>query len=218
MRRTIVNVALLLASCIGLQCEARDLRFIYIQHEPNTPSSRLFKIIDRLRMTSLETGDALIIYLSTGTNTDSFGNNLYGIVSLTNLADFTYDDLGSDEAYDKLYDALVNVTYHNVEPRADVRNVLTLFEHYNIINEDGSKTFDSVYFDCYVGSRCWTLHYNETVLAHIYAALDVPSLPRGYFDFNVYYPNEDHVTYQEDHLFGDKNLQNINDEVLVMKY
>lgn len=218
MKRSIVKAAFLLASCIGLQCEARDLRFIYIQHEPNTPSNRLFKIIDRHHKAAEETGDALIIYLSTGTNTDFFGNNPYGIVSLTNLVDFTYDDLCSEAAYDKLYNALVNVTYHNVMPRADVRNVLTLFEHYNIINEDGSKTFDSVYFDCYVGSRCWTLHYNETVLAHIYAALDVPNLPRGYFDFNVYYPKDDDVTYQDEKPFGDKNLQNINNDVLVMKY
>lgn len=217
MKRYIAIVALIIG-CIGLQCQARHLRFIYIQHEPNTPSSKLFKIIDRHYKNVEETGDALIIYLSTGRSSDGFGRNNYGLVSISNLTDYTYSNLDSRESYDILYDALVNTNYHNVEPRADVRNVLTLFDYYNIFNADGSKAFDNVSFDCYVGSRCWTLHYNETVLAHIYAALDVPAMPRGYFDFNVYYPEDDHVTYKEENLFGNKNLQNINNEVLLMKY
>lgn len=193
--------------------QTKNYQFVYIDHEVNTPVNQLCKKLKDLYDDAYETGDVLIIYLST--SLPSEGNCM---LSLTNLKDVTEKNLDTEEAFDKIIGALQNSNYHSVNPKADVYNILKLFETYNYQDDNGKLSYKNVKLSFYVGSRFWTLGYEYSVLSYLYALLDVANMPQGTFSYNIMASLADKPKYEEGKPFGELNLQGINEKVTITLY
>lgn len=193
--------------------QAKNYQFIYIDHEVNTPVNQLCAKLKELYEFADETGDALIIYLSTGLPSEE-----YRMLSLKNLKDVTGKDLDTEEAFNNIIGALQNANYHAVNPKADVNNIINLFDTYNYQDEKGALTYKTVKLNFYVGSRFWTYGYDYSVLSYLYSLLDVVNMPKGIFSFNVMISHSDKPKYPEEKPFGDANLQGINKNVNITLY
>ena len=181
--------------------QTKNYQFVYIDHEVNTPVNKLCQKLKELYDDAYETGDVLIIYLSTGLPSEG-----YCMQSLTNIKDVTEKKLDTEEAFDKIIGALQNSNYHSVNPKADVNNILNLFETYNYLDNNGKLSYKNVKLSFYVGSRFWTLGYEYSVLSYLYALLGVADMPLGVFSYNVMASLADKPKYEEGKPFGELNL------------
>lgn len=191
----------------------KNLHFVYVDHEVNTPVNQLCRQLKSLRDDALETGDVLIVYMSTGLRETN-----YGLQSYTNIADINSMERDTEEAFNNIIAAMQNANSHNVEPRQDVMNILKIFSDYNFQNEDSSLKYANVIFDFYVGSRFWKLGNNERVISHLYADLDIQSFSKNRCSFNVYQARGDKVASSNTNLFGRNNIQDINNKVKLLEY
>lgn len=193
--------------------QSNNYQFVYIDHEVNTPVNKLCEKLKELYDDAYEMGDVLIIYLSTGLPDEG-----YCMMSLTNVKDVTERNLDKEEAFDKIIGALQNSNYHSVNPKADVSNILKLFETYNYQDDNGKLSYKNVKLSFYVGSRFWTLGYEYSVLSYLYALLGVADMPLGTFTYNVMASLADRPKYEEGKPFGELNLQGINEKVSITLY
>ena len=193
--------------------QTNNYQFVYIDHEVNTPVNKVCQKLKDLYDDAIETGDVLIIYLSTGLPAEG-----YCMQSITNLKDVTDSNLDTEEAFDKIIGALQNSNYHSVNPKADVNNILKLFENYNYLDNNGKLAYKNVKLSFYVGSRFWTLGYEYSVLSYLYALLDVSEMPLGAFSYNVMASLTDKPKFEENKPFGELNLQGINEKVKITLY
>lgn len=217
--KSLTIILLLLLSWAGLPCKAieekstQNYHFVYIDHEAKTPTTQLCKKLKELYDDACETGDVLIIYLSTGMPSEG-----YCMLSLTNLTDISGKEQDTEEAFDKIIGALQSADYHAVSPKADVQNILKLFDDYKYQGEKGELYYKKVELTFYVGSRFWALGYNYSVLSYLYALLDVPNMPKENFDFSIMGSNKDKPDYADGIPFGDLNLQGINKNINIKLY
>ena len=195
------------------QTATKNYHFVYIDHEVNTPTNQLCNKLKDLHEDALETEDVRIIYLAPGLPSEG-----YCMLSLTNLQDGTDKKQDTEEAFNNIIAALQNAKYHSVSPKADVQNIIDLFDTYPYQQEDKNLTYKNVKLSFYVGSRFWTLGYNYSVLSYLYALLDVDSMPKGKYSFNVMVSRTDKPTYEEGMPFGNLNLQGINKKTSISIY
>ena len=171
------------------QTATKNYHFVYIDHEVNTPTNQLCNKLKDLHE------DAL-----------------------TNLQDATDKKQDTEEAFNNIIAALQNAKYHSVNPKADVQNIINLFDTYPYQQEDKNLTYKNVKLSFYVGSRFWTLGYNYSVLSYLYALLDVDNMPKGKYSFNVMVSRTDKPTYEAGMPFGNLNLQGINKKTSISIY
>lgn len=157
----------------------------------------------------MDVDDALILYLSDGRTS---------LTSFTNLKDEYGKNRDNRNAFDEIIAALEDANSHDVIAATDISNILQLFEEYNFINSDGSFVYNSVTFDFYVGTNFWSLGNNEKVIAHLFEAFSMKSLPKDKFTINIFKPRTDHPKYPEGKPFGDNNIEGINQVVRIMDY
>lgn len=193
--------------------QAKNYQFVYIDHEINTPVNQLCAKLKELYEFAEETGDVLIIYLSTGNPSEE-----HRILSLKNIKDVSGKDLDKEKAFNNIIGALQNSNYHAVNPKADVNNIINLFDTYRYQDEKGAITYKSVKLNFYVGSRFWQHGYNYLVLSYLYSLLDVENMPKGVFSYNIMISRSDKPVYPEGKPFGDTNLQGINEKTNITLY
>lgn len=186
-----------------------NLHFVYIDHEPSTPVNKLCERIRTLRDDAIEVDDALILYLSDGKQS---------LISFTNLKDNYGKDRDSNDAFVGIIAALQDANSHDVTASEDRKNILTLFDEYNFVNEMGHFKFSSVTMDFYVGSGFWSLGNNEKVISHLFVDFDVASQPKDKFVFNVFRPKGEVLDYPEGQPFGDNNIDGINNKLSIYEY
>lgn len=216
MKNKIRILTLLLLTCItgcmdvwAEDVSSMNLHFVYIAHESTTPVNQLCERIRTLQNDAVEIDDALIVYLSDGLNSP---------MSFANMRDYTGRGRDTQQAFDSVIGALQDANSHDVVARHDIANILNLFSEYNFLNENREVIYNSVTFDFYVGPSFWGLNNNEAVIAHLYAAFDVQSLPKSKFTLNVYVPRADELKYPEGQPFGPNNIDGINNKVKILKY
>lgn len=207
----ILAIVLFMAPCMEVSAQTyqdRNLRVLFIDHEPSTPSSQIIAYIRKMRTQALENDNALIIYMP---------NDQNPFVSLVNIKD-PKGERDTQEAFNHICEAL-NLPSHNKDPWHDRQALLNLvLEEFPIVNAQRELTFSSVRMEFYLTSEFWTLSYNESILAPVYFALNVPELLKKEFNFDVYYNPEDRPSFPEDMPFGKKNLGNINKNLPIFEY
>lgn len=218
MKSSLLSIVLLLVGMVlPIQIinaqQAKNYQFVYIDHEINTPVNQLCKRLKELYDFAEQTDDVLIIYLSTGLPSD--GNCM---LSLKNLKDVTEKNLDSEEAFNNIIGALQNANYHSVIPKADIDNIINLFDTYSYQDESGALKYKSVKLNFYVGSRFWEQGYEYSVLSYLYSILGVEDMPSGTFSYNIMISHSDKPQYVEGKPFGDINLQGINEKVNITLY
>ena len=124
-------------------------RFVYIDHEPDTPVGLLCERLEKLHNDALEMGDKLIVYLA---NEDT------PFVSFTNIESFP-DSL---DIFYTIIDELQISTYHEVNPTIDndsIKSLIGIEGRNPVFNENGPDwiRYASVSLDFYIGKRFWAL-------------------------------------------------------------
>lgn len=186
----------------------RNLRVIFIDHEPSTPSSTIIAHIRKLRAQALENDHALIFYMP---------NDQNPFVSLVNIPD-PQGERDSQEAFDRICEAL-NLPSHNKEPWFDRKTFANLvLKDFPILDDKANLTFASVRMEFYLTSEFWKLGYNESIIAPLFFSMNVPELLKKEFNFDVYINPEDAPVYPAGQPFGKKNLGGINKYVSLFEY
>lgn len=186
----------------------RNLRIIFIDHEPSTPSSKIIAHIRRLRAQALENDNALIFYMP---------NDQNPFVSLVNLKD-PEGVRDTQEAFDRICEAL-NLPSHNKEPWYDRKTFTNLIlNDFPILDNNHNLNFAAVRMEFYLTSEFWKLGYNESIIAPIFFSMNVQELLQKEFNFDVYINPDDAPSYPEKQPFGKKNLGDINKYVSLYEY
>ena len=215
MNKIVNKIVLLLlgvVSCVSLNAQDKslmNLHFVYIDHEVTTPINELCSRLRTLQEDATEVNDALIVYLSDGTSS---------IESFTNLKDKKDKNRDAEQSFLEVISALQDANSHDVTAAIDVQRIIDIFDEHNFIDNRGVVLYNSVIFDFYVGRSFWSLGNNEKVLAHLYHIFNLSSLPRSKFTLNIFTPKADHVSYKEGMPFGDNNIDDINNNVKILKY
>lgn len=212
MRRIIfaVLVSVLSLSFGFAQSEdnSRNLRILYIDHEPSLNSSKLIRYMRQMRREQIEFGHAMIIYMPNGETP---------FISLTGIKDYTGNGLDTPAAFDRICEAL-NQPSHDKIPWVDRSRIVKLFDEYKILNDQNRLNFENVRVEFYLTPEYWKLGYNESILAPVYFALNVPELTKQHFNFDVYVDPENRPQYDTNSPFGQKNYNNINKKLLIDEY
>lgn len=185
----------------------RNLRIVFIDHEPSLPTNRVIAHIRKMRAQALENDNSIIFYMP---------NNQNPFLALVNVKDPDGEN-DTQEAFDRLCEAL-NLPSHNKEPWYDRKSMVNLFSDYNIVDDEKNLMFAAVRMEFYLTSEFWKLGYNESILAPLFFAIDGKTLLQHDFNFDVYVSEEDKPEYSEGKPFGDINLGDINNYISVYEF
>lgn len=188
--------------------------FIYVGHEVGDHKNILCERLKNLHDDAKETGDILIIYLSTGDQEQD-----YGICSYTNIKDPTGKHQDTDVAFNSIIGVIQDSKSLPINAQADVSNVRKIMDASNFVDENGKAKYRKAEIDFYAGSRFWRLGFNNTVIAHLYSVLGISTLPQNVVDFRVFVPKtDDKLKYPEGQPFGENNIDGINGKIKLQKY
>lgn len=200
------NRLLLLCFCflfcgsLSAQTSNKSLYFVFIDHEPTTPVTKLCERLKSLRDDVLEIEDQMMVYLSDG---------MHPIVSLINMGD-SGETRNTEEAFGKVISELQERVSNDVNPRVDLEEILNLFSTYNIVGEDGKLCYREVTMDFYLGPNFWSQEHHKKLLQRLYFLFQIPELEKGELMFNVFIPKGTTLSYEEGEVFGKLNAEGIN--------
>lgn len=179
--------------------ENHNIKIIFIDHEPSLRVSDVITQLREIRTQALENDHAVIFYMP---------NNQEPYISMTNVGDKD-DARATDDAFGDLCYAL-NQPSHNKDAYFDRKRFVDLFSEFNIIQPDGTIGFRNVRVEFWLTDEFWQLGYNESILAPIYFALDVPKLIEQEFVFDAFLEIQTLKKINQKYPFGPKNLSQIN--------
>ena len=213
MRLIIITVLLLAGSLQSAKAQdrtnrERNLRILFIDHEPSMPVKDVIAYIRRQRAMARENNNSLIIYMP---------NNQEPFISLTNVQDPYNNGDDTQEAFDAICEAM-NLPSHNKEPWYDRNKLVQMFSDYNILDKNGDLLYATVRMEFYLTTEFWKLGYNESIIAPLFFAIDGDSLLKKEFNFDVYVTNVDKLEYDPKAPFGRKNLGGINQIISIYDY
>lgn len=186
----------------------RNLRILFIDHEPSLPVKDVIAYIRNQRRMALENDNSLILYMP---------NNQTPFISLTNVKNPFDNDDDTQDAFDKICEAL-NQPSHNKEPFFDRNFLVKMFKDYDIIDDKGVLLYSAVRMEFYLTSEFWKLGYNKSIIAPVFFAIDGPNLLKKNFNFDVYINPGDKPKFNEGAPFGELNLGGINQLVNLFEY
>lgn len=187
------------AATVQQTIEDHNIKVIFIDHEPSLRVNDVITQLREIRTQALENDHAVIFYMP---------NNQEPYISMVNVGDKD-DARTSDDAFGDLCYAL-NQPSHNKDAYFDRKRFVDLFSEFNIIQSDGKIGFRNVRVEFWLTDEFWQLGYNESIVAPIYFALDVPKLIEQEFVFDAYLEIQTLKKIDQKHPFGLKNLSQIN--------
>lgn len=207
-------ISVLYASISVMAQEQKFYHFIYLEHEIGNHKNLLCERLKDMRQDAKETGDILIIYLSTGDQEQD-----YGICSYTNLEDPSGKRQDDEDAFNSIIAVIQDSKSLPVNAQADVNNIIDIMGSSNFVDESGKMKYQKAEIDFYAGSRFWNLGFNNKIIAHLYSILGISDLPQNVVDFRVFVPkSDDKLKYPNGMPFGENNIDGINDKIKLQKY
>lgn len=197
---------IILLFCIAFESNAQKrFFFIYIAHEEDTPVQKLVQRLTSAYDNADNNEDPTIFYLA---------NTTSPIIVRMNLENDNRED------FSKIVSELQERNSHSVMPKVDLHQILSLLGENNFCNSAGDLLYANTHLTFYVGNRFWRTRYNEFLIASLFFTLDIPRFlqPGVPFRFNVFYPQEVPIKYEESKPFGEWNISNINKLVRILPY
>lgn len=190
---------------------ARNVKFIYIAHDVESPVEKLMKKIERyhddLDPDDTESNDRTIVYISSGDNPI--------------IADMRSGNLDEDNYERVMHEFERN--YHDVDAEVDIDKVIELFSEDDFLDASGRLDVNDITFEFYVTPIYWVNNQHQKFIASLYYAfgLDKFNNPKSPFftrdmSFTVYLPTLEDMRKckgAEGKPFGELNINNINEFV-----
>ena len=193
--KRLLFVLLTLAAIVPLRAQEKELSFIYIAHDENTPVNVLIHRLQDVYSDALNYPEeqAAIFYLPNGE---------YPIVVSVNT--------GRDNraAFGDLVDELQSKRSHDIDRQTDLERIQSIFANNDLVNPDGSHRYKSVSWIYYINSTFWDLGNHEYIIASLFWIMDMEQLIKSnYMRVNILYSGDNDVLpYNEEQPFGDKAL------------
>lgn len=196
MKKLIILLVGLFAaiSAIAQDNKGKDLTFIYISHDENTPTQTL---ISRLQAhyndaTYYPESYATIFYLTNGVNPIIVKMNVEG---------------ANPQDFDKLIEDLQAKRSHDVAPETDREKIMEIFAEVDLLDDEGNPAFNSAQWNYYVNSTFWLMNNNEHVIASLFWIMDMePMVKSGYLQVNILHGEIDPLPIDEKLPFGLKAI------------
>lgn len=197
--KRLFSILLILTAYLPLQAQTdsrnRDLSFIYVAHDENTPVQVLINRLQDVYNDALNYPDerAAIFYLPNGG---------YPLVVCVNTG------ANNQSAFGELIDELQSKRSHDIDCQTDLERIQSIFADNDIIDADGTPKFRSVDWVYYVNSTFWNLGNHEYIIASLFWIMDMEQLIKSqYMRVYIYYSGENDIIPFNDELpFGDKAL------------
>ena len=182
----------------------QPFRFLYIVHDHTSPVSTLIKKLRDVERRARQYNQKCIIYMANG-------KNYY-------LAQINTENDNRDK-FDEILGELNSKLSHDINIQADIVSILNLFNEHQIVDENGELLYKSVAMEFYLTSHFCDNGYAKNFIVPLYLAFDVMNMPDK-FTFDVYVNaagNEDY-DFSGERIFGSKNYNSINEEIVIMDY
>ena len=209
MKKILFCVALMMVNVCTIyaqKTEDKDLMFVYIAHTNDVPLKRLTSILKEHYRFGVQFFNDVIFYMSNGDDP---------LIVKVNTTDDNKNDFEN-----MIIDELWNKRSHDINPSLDVENIIDIINKNDFIDEDSNLKYMSVTFEFYASNSFWTMNYNESIISKLYFALDINKLKQKNEElmFNVYYPSDNKISFENNLPFGTKNLENINNNIMLLTY
>ena len=196
MKKLIILLVGLFAaiSAIAQDNKGKDLTFIYISHDENTPTQTLISRLVAHYEDAKYYPDsyATIFYLTNGENPIIVRMNVEG---------------ANPQDFDKLIEDLQAKRSHDVAPETDREKIMEIFAEVDLLDDEGNPVFNSAQWSYYVNSTFWLLNNNEHVIASLFWIMDMePMVKSGYLQVNILHGEIDPLPIDEKFPFGSKAL------------
>lgn len=185
-------VLLILLSLVGpFLCRAqKTLEVYYIAHDHY--ESSLSSILNVVRQNSrYNTDKKVLFYLA---NIDK--------------PEWFFLSPKDDQDYQKFMGELNGQTSHNVYPDIDRLKLIEILSDKSVTKGIGLGAYQSVVFNYYITPSFAMMEYCDAVIGRLFWDLDMGSIPREKLEINIYHHSDDGYSYDENQLFGRKNLLN----------
>ena len=185
---------LMILSCGILNAQdsrQRSLRFTYIYHTPDTPVAELCQTLTNAFNDARNYNLPTIFYLA------------YMDTPYVAIAGMGKNDV---EGFEKIINRLQEKRFHSVDPSGDLKKLIELFDEYDFLTEWGVPKYESMYWSFYVNQEYWDANYNELIIAKLFYALDLGTLPDDFLRFQIFYSGTDEFHCDKKYPFGQKNL------------
>jgi len=189
MRKKILLMLLLCLSTLVLRAQ-KSFELYYVAHEHY--ESSLMGILNEVRQNArYNTNKVVVFYLA---NTD---HPEWFVVSPND-----------DKSYQKFMAELGGQTSHNVYPEVDRLKLIEILSSKDLNGGRDLSAFGELAFNFYINPTFAMMDYCDALIGRMYWDLDLASIPRERLEINIYYHSDDGYTYDENQLFGRKNLMN----------
>lgn len=204
MKKKIVLLFLLVSGVSMLPAqESSDFYFNYIVHDRTSAVQSLSKTLRDMYNDAMRFGYACIFYLANGENP---------IVVRVNYGEDNRDD------FNALLGEIQNKTSHEVSVNADLENIVQMFNANDFLSEGNQLKYPSVTWNMYTSKLFWEMGYNESLLAALHWVFDLGSLESMDFYYNIFHASLDELQIDEEHPFGEKNLNGIEKDFMLLEY
>lgn len=180
--------------------DARNIKFVYIAHDIETPIRELKNKLDQHRNRALQDPYYQVIFY--------LANQGRPIIVQINPIEYNDDD------YKALIQELYERDYHNPQPDVDLEYIVDLFQNLEIGIND--LMVNELSMEFFVTPDFFTQGFNETVIARLYYVLALDDLHSENkvenFTLEVFYPEGNEPKYSKEDPFGPMNLGYINDK------
>lgn len=192
MRRLLILILSLFCTLSSAQNFGQhSLKFIYVYHGSDTPVAELCKTLNNAFRDARNYGFPTIIYLA---------NINKPFIATAGIGE-------ADVAgFENIISRLQEKRFHEIDPQSDVEKIMALFNKYDFLSDDGTPKYSSMNWTFYVNQSFWDANYNELIIARLYYALDLGSLPSDFLRFQIYYSGTEDFKYNRDYPFGRKDL------------
>lgn len=194
MKKLLVCIFLFILDVTAF-AQTQTLQVFYITKDYTTEVNPLcLDLKDMFNAAEKDPSQAVVFFLANSTSPLIVKVNLPG----DNRKDF-----------DKIIGALMTKSETIINPSADLRAMVALFDEIKLLSNVGSPEFMSAEIRFYVTPTFWELGYNEQLIAATYFTLgmDEPwAKTDHYFDMSIYHCESDGLEVDESSPFGDKNL------------
>lgn len=207
MKRIFIVIFLICSVFLPLMSQETDKQeftFIYIDHETNTPVSRLVEKLSEIKRDLVQMHAPGIFYMAAGSKPIIVRFNMEN----DNRADF--DSLFVRELQEK--------DSHDIIASVDVDSIIHILSENDIIDGNGQLAYEPVTFDFYVGDKFWNLGNNEKVISTLFFALGLDKYPAGKVPVNIIRSSGDEISISKEEPYGRKNLGGINERLRVLQY
>ena len=193
MKRIVIISLLLLTAAQNIFSQTQSLQVIYITKDYTSAVTPLCLDLKDIYSSAIrDRSQAVVFYLANASSP---------IIVRVNLPDDNRQDM------DRILDALISKSETIIDPGADLRQLVGLFDEIEIAGSGDSKKFTSVELTYYVTPTFWDLKYNEQVIAPVYFALDMDSdWAKDYLSMSIYHEATDGLQVDEDAPFGVRDL------------